>query len=276
LDKLQVAYEFCENVIKENSKTFYRAFSFLPSSQKRAVWAIYAFCRRVDDIIDESAHPKREILQFEQEYALFKKGRFVDDPMWMALTDVFQCFDMDEQAFDDMIKGQKMDLCKNRYDTVEEMVDYSYHVASTVGLMLLPVLAPGKETELREGAIQLGLAMQITNILRDIGEDLMKGRIYLPKEKFIQHHYSMKEFLHYEVNERFISMWEELAKMAEDSYEQAMETVELYPEYSRIPVKGAAFLYRAILDEIRNKGYNVFKQRNFVTDHIKERIMASL
>ncbi|MDZ5470291.1 squalene/phytoene synthase family protein [Bacillus sp. 31A1R] len=277
LDQIAKAYDDCEEVIKKNSATFYKAFSFLPSEEKRAVWAIYTFCRRVDDIMDEGLEPEKEILVFEKEFDLFKKGKIIKhDFMWLALADVFSKYQMDIRPFEDMIIGQKMDLIKNRYETVEEVLHYSYHVASTVGLMLLPILAPGKTEILRSGAIKLGLGMQITNILRDIGEDLLKGRIYVPSELFEKHHYSYKEFLQFDVNERFINIVEELARLADSYYSEALETIDEYPLYSRTPVKGAAYLYRAILDEIRKNGYNTFQKRNYVTKEVKDQIIAMM
>lgn len=277
LDKLRAAYDYCEQVIKENSHTFYKAFAFLPEQEKHAVWAIYAFCRKVDDIIDEGDEPEQELVQFEQEFQQFLAGDLKeDDPIWFALADVFLHFEMDPKPFVEMIQGQKMDLSFEHFETMGELLNYSYHVASTVGLMLLPVLAPGKSERLRDGAIKLGLAMQLTNILRDIGEDLVKGRVYIPKELFEIHYYTQREFLHYEVNERFIAMWEEIARLAEHYYQEALATVNEYPTYSRTPVLGAAYLYRAILNEIRRNHYNVFQKRNYVTHEMKEKILADL
>lgn len=275
---IEEAYLQCERVIQTHSETFYKAFSYLPPEQKKAVWAIYSFCRIIDDIIDEERVPEEGIKQFEREFELFKRNKIGSqfEFMWRALSDVFEKFEMEITPFEDMIKGQRMDLQRTKYETVDEVLQYSYHVASTVGIMLLPVLAPNNIHILREGAIQLGIAMQLTNILRDIGEDLSMGRIYIPKEMFLKHHYSYKELLHYEVNDRFIRMWEDIAAISEYYYEQALVTINYYPEYSRIPVKGAAFMYKAILDEVRKNKYNIFKYRSFIGADTKEQILAAL
>jgi len=275
---IEEAYLHCERVIQAHSETFYKAFSYLPKEQKKAVWAIYSFCRIIDDIIDEERVPEEGIKQFEKEFELFK-GKQIGSQfefMWIALSDVFEKFEMEVTPFEDMIKGQRMDLQRTKYETFDEVLQYSYYVASTVGIMLLPVLAPKNIDVLREGAIQLGLAMQLTNILRDIGEDLSMGRIYIPKEMFLKHHYSYKELLHYEVNDRFIRMWEDIAAISEYYYEQALLTINYYPEYSRIPVKGAALMYKAILDQVRKNGYNIFKYRSFIGSDTKEQIIAAL
>jgi 15-cis-phytoene synthase len=265
-------------MIQVHSDTFYKAFSYLPQDQKKAVWAIYSFCRIVDDIIDKEVDPEEGIRLFQEEFELFKRNQIGSrfEFMWMALADVFCKFEMEITPFEDMIKGQLMDLQRTKYETLHEVLQYSYHVASTVGIMLLPVLAPKNIDALREGAIHLGLAMQLTNILRDIGEDLCLGRIYIPKEMFLKHHYSYKELHHYEVNDQFIVMWEDIAAIAEHYYEQALLTIDQYPEHSRIPVKGAALMYRAILNQVRKNEYNIFKYRSFVETETKEQILRAL
>ncbi|WP_335870048.1 phytoene/squalene synthase family protein [Bacillus sp. 2205SS5-2] len=275
--KISAAYAQCEVIIKENSKTFYRAFSLLPKRQKKAVWAIYAFCRMVDDIVDEHEHPQEELARFEKQFSDFLKGLFEkENPMWVALNDVFERFPLNIEVFWDMIKGQRMDIQERNYETVDDVLDYSYHVAGTVGLMLLPVLAPNNEHRLRQGAIHLGYAMQLTNILRDIGEDLDRNRVYLPVEVLERHQYSLKDLRQRKKSEAFVSIWEELAQLAEYHYELALESIHLYPLYSRTPVHGAALIYRAILNEVRQNHYDVFQMRSFVTSEKKKEILAMM
>ncbi|MDX5476693.1 MAG: phytoene/squalene synthase family protein, partial [Bacillaceae bacterium] len=209
------AYQHCESIIKEHSKTFYKAFMLLPQEKKNAVWAVYAFCRKVDDIVDEGLNPQVELAYFKDQFDLFLTGFLpAENPMWLALRDVFQKYEMDEKAFWDMIKGQEMDLSKKTYYSEEEVLFYSYHVASTVGLMLLPILAPDNKEKLREGAIALGKAMQLTNILRDIGEDLERERIYIPINLLRSVGYSEELLKHRIVNSSFIQAWESLAQLA--------------------------------------------------------------
>ncbi|RLQ97232.1 phytoene/squalene synthase family protein [Falsibacillus albus] len=275
--ELSTAYQICEGIIRKHSKTFFKAFSLLPREKKNAVWAIYAFCRKVDDIVDEGLYPEKGLLAFEAEFHAFMNHCFsTDDPLWVALHDVFSNYHMDRSAFLAMIKGQKMDLEGRRYQDVSSLLDYSYHVASSVGLMLLPVLAPERQDQLKQDAIHLGYAMQITNILRDVGEDLEKGRCYLPAELMDKHHYSMSDLHLHRMNSSFIAVWEELAVKAERYYELALSTMHLYPLDSRIPVKGAALLYRAILDQIRISQYEVFKEKQSVSNEEKTKIMAMI
>ncbi|MGD6804994.1 phytoene/squalene synthase family protein [Rossellomorea aquimaris] len=272
---MKEAYQACEDIIKKHSKTFYKAFSFLPEENRNAVWAIYAFCRRVDDIVDEGENPEVELNLFKEEFSRFARGEHLSEsPYWTALHDVFQRYQMEVQPFEDMIRGQEMDLSGRSYHSINELESYCYHVAGTVGLMLLPVLAPGKEKKLRDGAISLGIAMQYTNILRDIGEDLTRNRLYLPRETMMQHGYSADLLEENVVNSSFISMWESLAERADSYYQEAMDTMSHYPSYSQIPVQSAAIFYRGILDSVRSNGHNVFSKRAYVTEGQKEKLLA--
>lgn len=274
---LEDAYKHCESIIKQHSKTFYKAFSLLPSNKKKAVWAVYSFCRRVDDIVDEGLEPEAELSVFRSQFAGFLKGEGQgNDPMWIALRDVFDRFSMDEKAFKEMINGQEMDLYKSRYKTIDELENYSYHVASTVGLMLLPILAPKKVSELRDNAISLGIGMQITNILRDISEDLDRDRIYLPRDEMNANGLMVEDLYRRRVTPEFIALWESLASRAEYHYELAFQKMHLYPIDARLPVKSSAIFYRAILQSIRRKKYNVFDQRAFVTEEEKEKLLSSM
>lgn len=274
---LNQAYRFCEEIIAANSKSFYKSFSMLPKESRKAVWAIYAFCRTVDDIVDEGADPAAQLTLFKKEFQDFLSGDFDPmNPMWLALSDVFHNYDMDAEAFKSMIEGQEMDLQHRHFQTLQDVLGYSYHVASSVGLMLLPVLAPGKTGVLKEGAIALGYAMQITNILRDIDEDLQMGRLYLPAELMEKYNLGLDDLRRGAVTPAFISVWEEMADEAEHQYRKAFETINEYPVSSRIPVKGAGMVYREILTTIRKKDYNVFGQKHFVPDQSKQRILACL
>lgn len=274
---LKDAYTSCEKIIAMHSKSFYKAFSLLPKEKRKAVWAVYAFCRTVDDIVDEGSNSREELEQFKTDFQNFLTGDYdIKNPMWLALADVFEKYDMDVEAFSGLITGQEMDLTVNRYRTMEELLNYSYYVASTVGLMLLPILAPSKTAILKEGAISLGYAMQITNILRDIGEDLEMGRIYLPEEIMKKYELHEDELRAGIVSPQFIAVWEDLAKTAELHYQKAFETINEYPLSSRVPVKGAALVYREILATIRIKEYKVFCEKHYVPDESKQEILACL
>lgn len=262
--------------MEENSKTFSKAFSFLPESDRKAVWAVYTFCRHADDIVDERGS-LQELKQFENEFRQFLNGDFrYDNHLWLALNDVFHRYEMNVDSFHLMLQGQLIDLEKNRVETLEELEHYSYLVASSVGLMLLPILAPNHSKRLKEGAIKLGIAMQITNILRDVGEDLNRGRIYLPIEYLNKYGYSIEDLTKRVIDERFIAMVEDLAQYAESLYEEALLTTSEYPIWSRIPVQAANYSYRAILNTIRNNDYNLFHKRAIVSSIEKQSIIEKI
>lgn len=272
--ELKEAYQACKSVIEHHSKTFAKAFQHLPREKRQAVWAVYAFCRKADDIVDEGNNPEEELQAFNDDFNQFLDGiRPYNTALWIALEDTFQRFNFDEAPFHDMIRGQYMDLQKNRYDSVDELLDYSYHVASTVGLMLLPILSPERKNELYDSAVSLGYGMQITNILRDIGEDLQRDRIYLPAEVMKRHEYTEHDLMNQVTDERFIAMWEELASLAEQHYISGTDKLSLYPLNARLPVLAAARFYMEILNAVRKNQYQVFDQRAYVSKEEKEKII---
>lgn len=272
--ELKEAYKACKLVIEHHSKTFAKAFQHLPLEKRQAVWAVYAFCREADDIVDEGDNPEEELANFKEEFNLFIDGvRPKDSALWIALEDTFSRFEFDPSPFHDMITGQSMDLMKKRYESVPELLDYSYHVASTVGLMLLPILAPERKNELYDSAVSLGYGMQITNILRDVGEDLRRDRIYVPAEVMARHHYTEKDLKNKVNDGRFVAVWEELASLAEHHYDIGMAELSLYPLNARLPVHAAAKFYMEILNAVRKNRYQVFDQRAYVTIEEKEKII---
>ncbi|MFE0302826.1 MULTISPECIES: phytoene/squalene synthase family protein [Bacillus] len=275
---VQTALKICEETIQTHSKTFYRAFSMLPKKKRQAVWAVYSFCRRADDIVDESPSPKEELTSFQEAFDRFLQGEVDrDDPMWVALEYTFQQFRMDEAPFRDLLRGQEMDLEQHRYETLDELLIYSYHVASTVGLMLLPIIAPRKKEQLKEAAISLGIGMQLTNILRDIGEDKAeRNRIYLPKQVMDQFGYTEQELQEGIVNQAFQHVWEYIAFEAEAYYEEFFDHLHEFPLYSRIPVKAAAHFYKAILDKTRENEYRVFTERSYISTQEKALILEDI
>ncbi|WP_416149618.1 phytoene/squalene synthase family protein [Salipaludibacillus sp. HK11] len=271
------AYIQCRNVIEYHSKTFAKAFHHLPKKKRQAVWSVYAFCRQADDIVDEGMNPQYELQMFKNQLDIFAQGELPEPSfLWIALDDSFKQFNFDLAPFYEMISGQEMDLRKNRYETVKELLDYSYHVASTVGLMLLPILSPMNQAQLKESAISLGYAMQLTNILRDIGEDFDRNRIYLPHDLMRKHGYTETMLSSRQVNDAFILLWEDLATQAETYYEDALECVNLYPINARMPVKAAAHFYKGILNSVRVNHYDVFHKRAVVSSEEKREILSAI
>jgi phytoene synthase len=274
------AYEYCRQITRQGSKTFYFGARFLPSSKRRAMWAVYNFCRLTDDMVDKAENmgiPEicARLVEWEAELLQTFDGqvRPVKLPM-VAWLHTARTFSLDAQPPLDLIKGVRMDLEKNRYANFEELHLYCYRVASTVGLMASKVMGYSDPCAL-EYAVNLGIAMQLTNILRDVGEDAQLGRIYLPQDEMAQFGYTEAELLRGEVNHRFIQLMQFQIERARRYYRQSLPGIEYLPEDCRLSITVAARLYSRILDVIERNGYDVFTRRAFVPKKEKVRGLAS-
>lgn len=265
-----------QRVIKKNSLTFYKAFSKIEDVDKRhAIYAVYAFCRTADDLVDEN-QDEQGLLKLEEELKAFINHEPLKHWRWQALkitTKPFYDETYDYKPFFEMIYGQKMDLNHQGYETLDDLLKYCYYVAGTVGLMLIPILSPDNKQELKDFAIHLGYGMQLTNILRDIGEDFKNNRIYLPKDLMIQANYSKEDLAHGIINREFIELFESLAQLAERYFDEALSQIDLFPKDSKLPLALSIILYRAIIDSCRDHGYDVFTKKNYVSDEKKKQLI---
>ena len=277
--RLDLDYFFTEQIIKKNSASFYAAFSKISDKhRRRGIFSVYAYCRYVDDLIDEN-NDLDQLLAYKSKLDDFVKGYPVGGFRWRTLKDTatrFYPVDYDYQPYYEMIEGQEFDAHPVRMETIDQLLQYCDLVAGSVGKMLLPILAPKATVDLKPFAIALGRAFQLTNILRDIGEDYRRDRVYLPKSLMNAHHYSLSDLQQSLINKSFIAMWEELATLAERYYQQALPTLIHFPEDSRWPLKGALLVYRAILEVIRHQQYTVMKKKHFVPDDQKMAILRQL
>jgi phytoene synthase len=258
-DKYQEDFLYCEEIIKKHSKTFYAAFSSLPKKEALSVYAIYAYCRKADDVVDE-ANDSEGLAILREELELFEIGEEVNHPVWRALRVVFETYEMDIAPFYDMITGQEMDLSFKQPETQEDVEKYSYYVAGTVGLMMLPLLTATPK-KVQEEAVALGTAMQLTNILRDVGEDLENQRVYLPKDVMAEYGYTMEMLKNKTINQAFIDMWEYEAQEAEKHYTQALKLIDEMNEKAKKPLLLSLLYYREILEAVRLNDYDCFSKR---------------
>lgn len=263
----------CREVIRRNSTTFYLAFRSLPPFKRDAVFAIYAFCRSADDAVDLGTG---ELPYIKQELAEFAQGRVPGKPYWRELDRISRRYKIDMEAFNLMIEGQELDADFHSIQNNEELYRYCYLVAGSVGLMLLPVLASNSSESLKQSAIDLGTAMQLTNILRDIGEDYRRGRVYLPKEVMQRFCYSNEDLGRSVVNGSFINLWEYFAQKAEALYDRAALSFPDYDSDSVRVVTLSAAYYRGILDVVRKNRYDVFATRAVVADSEKQKLRRGL
>lgn len=272
------AYELCRQITAKYAKTFYLGTLLMPEEKRRAIWAIYVWCRRTDELVDgpQSAFTTPETLdRWEKQLESIFAGQPIDDPD-VALVDTLQRFPIDIQPFRDMIAGQRMDLYRSRYETFEELELYCYRVAGTVGLMTSPVLgfdnssskAPwdGKQDANRpvEEAIALGIANQLTNILRDVGEDARRGRIYIPLEELALFNYTEEDLFNGVVDDRWRELMRFQIQRARKFFTEAERGIRGLSPNSRWPVWSALMLYQGILDAIEQNQYDVFTKRAFV------------
>lgn len=266
---LKSDYKFCQSVIKKYSKSFYYAFSTLPEDDARAVYAVYTYCRMADDAIDE-ADSKEEAMdnldELRAELDDFYKGNIPDIPMWRALNDVRNRYELDISMMYEQIDGQESDIHFSQPDNFDDLIEYSRKVAGSVGRLLLPIISEDRTYERQKNAENLGVAMQITNILRDVGEDIdIHDRIYIPRSILNHFDYSYEELKNSELNEAFINVWEHLAKEAEALYDDFYNEIIHYKKEARLPLLLSLSVYREILAEVRNNDYDCFNRRNFVS-----------
>jgi phytoene synthase len=276
LASLNEAYEYCRQITAKYSKTFYLGSLLMPPAKRQAIWAIYVWCRRTDELVDgpDAALTTPETLdnwenRLEQVFA----GQPFDDGD-VALVDTIAHFPLDIQPFRDMIAGQRMDLHRSRYETFEELRLYCYRVAGTVGLMSNAILGIEESNSItpwvqeqvncNEAAIALGIANQLTNILRDVGEDAQRGRIYLPLEDLAKFDYSEADLFAGVIDQRWCNLMNFEITRARQFYQQAAKGIRCLSRDSRLPVWASLILYQDILRVIERNGYDVFRQRAYV------------
>lgn len=258
----------CEELMKRGSTSFHRAFDGLPSPRREAVHVIYAFCRMIDDSVDEPEDSPYSIHELVSHFRDLEnaEGHFI----WPALRWLFSSFpQLGPEPFHLQMEGQIRDLSFTRYETMDQLKNYCYLVAGTVGEMLLPVLREDQNEEVRVAGISLGIGMQLVNIIRDVGEDLRKGRRYVPLEVMERNGYGQQELEDGVINERFIAVLQELRGEALKWFEKGLANVHTYPWESGMAIELAASFYAAILDAVEADGYDVFRRRSYVSEEAK-------
>lgn len=262
--EVQQSYRRCREVTRTCSKTFYFASLFLPPGKRRAIWAIYAFCRTADDIADTADTAEARIAKLDDwqcELVAAFSGR-PRHPLMVAVADTVLRYDLSIDPALQLLEGTRRDIAVQRYATYEELLEYCYLVASTVGLLVAPVL--GHASGALDYGIALGRAMQMTNILRDVGEDARMGRIYLPSEDLQRFGYSEEKLLAGIIDGDFIALMKFQIARVRELYRAAAPGIALLSPESRSTVRLALVLYGRILDEIERNGYDVFGRRAHV------------
>ena len=276
---LDAAFEACRRETAEWAKTFYIGTLLLPYAKRRAIWAIYVWCRRTDELMDSPEAQTKSVEElserlnrWERKTRCLFKGQVQDD-LDAVMLDTIQRFPQSIHPYLDMIEGQRMDLTWTRYPRFEDLKLYCYRVAGTVGLMTQGVMGVDKayttapwsdRPDTSDAAVALGIANQLTNILRDVGEDRGRGRIYLPQEDLERFGYSEDELMAGKIN----NAWRELMRFqlerAREWFSRSEAGVRLLSRDARWPVWTSLRLYRGILDAIERVDYDVFNNRAYV------------
>ncbi|OIT34597.1 bifunctional 15-cis-phytoene synthase, chromoplastic [Nicotiana attenuata] len=272
LSLLSEAYDRCSEVCAEYAKTFYLGTMLMTPERRRAIWAIYVWCRRTDELVDgpNASHITPQALdRWEDRLEDVFSGRPFD-MLDAALSDTVSRFPVDIQPFRDMIEGMRMDLRKSRYRNFDELYLYCYYVAGTVGLMSVPIMGIAPESKattesVYNAALALGIANQLTNILRDVGEDARRGRVYLPQDELAQAGLSDDDIFAGKVTDKWRSFMKKQIQRARKFFDEAEEGVTQLSSASRWPVWASLLLYRQILDEIEANDYNNFTKRAYVS-----------
>ncbi|MBI2759310.1 MAG: phytoene/squalene synthase family protein [Chloroflexi bacterium] len=257
---LQKAYKYAEVITAKHSKSFHFASGLLPEEKRSAVRALYAFCRTADDIVDESTDDEREA-RLEYWRRMIETGSFEDnDLVAAAWADTLARYHIPRHYALQLIDGVNRDLMQSRYQTFDELATYCYGVASTVGLMSMYIVG-FKNNDAVPYAIKLGVALQMTNILRDVGEDYQNGRLYLPREELT--FYGIRE---QDIGEgRITDNWRQFMKFQIDRtrhlYKDSLEGVKMLEREGQLAIGAASVFYQAILDDIEKHDYNVFTRR---------------
>lgn len=279
LPSLEQAYQECRQETAQWAKTFYLGTLLMPPQKRRAIWAIYVWCRRTDELMDsaEAQALPNDVLSarldaWEERTRQLFAGQ-IRDGLDLVMWDTLQRFPQPLQPYLDMIEGQRMDLCHQRYATFEQLRLYCYRVAGTVGLMTQEVMgvdqaytsAPWSDApDTSDAAVALGIANQLTNILRDVGEDRCRGRIYLPQEDLDRFSYGEDQLMDGVLNDNWRRLMRFQVARARHWFARSEEGVRWLAPDARWPVWASLRLYRGILDAIERSGYDVFNKRAYV------------
>jgi phytoene synthase len=258
--------EYCQQKTARSGSSFYYSFLFLPPDRRRAITALYAFCREVDDVVDEVSDPtlaRTKLAWWRSEVSATFMGA-PQHPVALALKPVVAQYRLPEEHFQTVIDGMAMDLDRSRYFDFTELERYCHCVAGVVGLMSAEIFGYVNPAT-RQYARDLGIAFQLTNIIRDVGEDARRGRIYLPQDELTAHGVTASAILKAESGDGLISLIRDQVARARRWYAQAFDA--LAPE-DRVPQRPGiimAAIYRTLLEEIERDGYRVLDRRIALT-----------
>ena len=280
MTSLAMAYEECRQIARREARNFYFAFLTLPRAQRAAICVAYTFCRYCDDAVDEEGS-----LGFKLAMLTELRGKLarcyddrapdnrVEEPLFLALADVVRKYAIPQEYFLEILAGVESDLVKDRYANFDELRQYCYQVASAVGLVCIHIVG-FHDPRARERAVDLGLAMQLTNIARDVKEDLNMGRIYLPQDEIERFGYSEAELMAGMVNPAFVELMRFHCRRAREYFDSGFLLLPYLSPGSRACPAVLGRLYSRVLDRIEDVDYDVLDHRVSLSKMEKVRVTA--
>ena len=258
--------EYCQQKAAASGSSFYYSFLFLPPERRRAITALYAFCREVDDVVDETNEMQvaaAKLAWWRAEVGNLSAGN-PQHPVTKALAPHMQRFSISAERLNEIIDGMEMDLTQTRYLDWISLERYCYRVAGVVGLLAAGIFGYRNARTL-EYARDLGIAFQMTNIIRDVGEDARKNRIYLPMDELKRLNVPASDILNAKETPEFAALMRFQAERARRYYEKAAAALPAEDRRSQRPGLIMAAIYRALLEEIERDGFRVLTQRTSLT-----------
>ena len=262
---LRAGYSACRTLNVEHGRTFYLATLLLPAAKRPYVHALYGFARYADDLVDQHRADAEEFAAWSEQFLTELDWGASSSPIARAVIDTARRWQLPDSYFADFLESMRTDLTVTGYATYEDLAQYMWGSAAVIGLQMVPILDRADESirwdELEPYAIDLGYAFQLTNFLRDVGEDLSRGRVYLPQESLDRFGVDRDRLSRRRMDEpiRNLLAWE--IERARDRYRAAEPGIELVHPTSRDCLRTALTLYRDILDEIEANDYDVFSRR---------------
>ncbi|MFH1046310.1 MAG: phytoene/squalene synthase family protein [Candidatus Omnitrophota bacterium] len=264
---IKADFQEAAGITRKYARTFYFASHFLDPAQKKAAYAVYAVCRLSDDAVDSGGalSAQERLLQMRDNIELAYCAQPLTNDVLVVFRETVKKYDIAKIYFGKLLEGMGIDLIKNRYQNFEELYQYCYHVAGVVGLIMLKIFGYSNyEAELH--AVELGIAMQLTNILRDIKEDFQRKRIYLPQDEMRRFGVSENDIARGAVNPQFICLMQFQIARAREFYARAEKGIGMISsQRSRFVVWAMKDIYAGILTTIERSKYDVFSQRVHVS-----------
>jgi phytoene synthase len=263
MSEIADAYEYCRALTKREAKNFYYGFALLPPRQRRAIYSAYAFARQADDIVDAGLPAAEAGRQLDAYHAALDAAldHRPQGPVFTALQRTVSYYVVTPSLLYDILDGCRTDLTKKRYETFEPLKEYCRQVASSVGLISIEIFGYNGGERARRHAADLGVALQLTNILRDVQEDAQRGRIYLPLDEMNWFGWTEDDLAAGRITAEFHRFMALQTDRARDYYREGRKLLPLLPGRARACVSVMAGIYMSILDEIERDPAIIFKRR---------------